>query len=164
MSKIEISVLRQNNHRRIIMKVAIGCDPNALGLKEQLITYIEKLGHTIIDYGSDDPIYANTAIRVAEDVASGKVTRGILICGTGIGMGIAANKVNGAYAAMVNNIYQAQRAQLSNNANIITLGSQVIGVELAKSLIKEYLSNSFDRESRSRPKVDRIVQYENQKK
>lgn len=70
-----------------------------------------------------------------------KIARGILICGTGIGVSIAANKVPGAYAALVNNVYQAQRAQLSNNANIITLGAQVTGIELAKCLVKEYLSN-----------------------
>ena len=69
-----------------------------------------------------------------------KIARGILICGTGIGVSIAANKVPGAYAALVNNVYQAQRAQLSNNANIITLGAQVTGIELAKCLVKEYLS------------------------
>ena len=65
-----------------------------------------------------------------------KIARGILICGTGIGVSIAANKVPGAYAALVNNVYQAQRAQLSNNANIITLGAQVTGIELAKCLVK----------------------------
>ena len=73
-----------------------------------------------------------------------KIARGILICGTGIGVSIAANKVPGAYAALVNNVYQAQRAQLSNNANIITLGAQVTGIELAKCLVKEYLSVTFD--------------------
>lgn len=81
-----------------------------------------------------------------------KIARGILICGTGIGVSIAANKVPGAYAALVNNVYQAQRAQLSNNANIITLGAQVTGIELAKCLVKEYLSVTFDPESRSMPK------------
>ena len=142
------------------MKIAFGCDPNASEYKKILLPYVEQLGHECIDYGSDDPIYANTAICVAEDVASGKADRGILICGTGIGVSIAANKVKGAYAALVNNIYQAQRAQLSNNANIITLGAQVTGIELAKCLIKEYLGCSFDPDSRSAPKVKRIVDYE----
>jgi ribose 5-phosphate isomerase B len=142
------------------MKVAVGCDPNAVEFKEKLIPYIESLGHTCVDYGSDDPIYANTAIKVAEDVAAGKCDRGVLICGTGIGMSIAANKVKGAYAALVNDIYQAQRAQLSNNANIITMGAQVIGIELAKCLVKEYLSLTYDPNSRSKDKVERIISYE----
>lgn len=142
------------------MKIAIGCDPNALQYKEILKPYIENLGHQCVDYGSNDPIYANTAIAVAKDVASGKADRGVLICGTGIGVSIAANKVKGAYAALVNNVYQAQRAQLSNNANIITMGAQVIGIELAKCLVKEYLGVDFDPNSRSYPKVERIKVYE----
>lgn len=142
------------------MRIAIGCDPNAADFKEKLIPFILKLGNEIIDYGSDDPIYANTAIKVAVDVVNGKCDRGILICGTGIGVSIAANKVKGAYAALVNNMYQAQRARLSNNANIITLGAQVTGIELAKCLVQTYLGLEFDSNSRSAPKVERIVQYE----
>ncbi|MCI8637825.1 MAG: RpiB/LacA/LacB family sugar-phosphate isomerase [Coprococcus sp.] len=145
------------------MKIAIGCDPNATEYKKVLIPFIEGLGHECVDFGSDDPIYANTAVRLAESVAAGECERGILICGTGIGVSIAANKVKGAYAALVNNVYQAQRAQLSNNANIITMGSQVTGIELAKCLVKEYLGLTYDPNSRSAPKVARIVEYENEK-
>lgn len=145
------------------MKIAIGCDPNATDYKKVLIPFIEGLGHECVDFGSDDPIYANTAVRLAKSVAAGECERGILICGTGIGVSIAANKVKGAYAALVNNVYQAQRAQLSNNANIITMGSQVTGIELAKCLVKEYLGLTYDPNSRSAPKVARIVEYENEK-
>lgn len=146
------------------MKIAIGCDPNATDLKEKIKKLIESLGHEITDYGSDDAIYANVAIALAADVAAGKHDRGILICGTGIGMSIAANKVKGAYAALITDIYQAQRASLSNNANIITLGAFVTGVELAKALVKEYLSLSFDPESSSAPKVNRITMYDKEGK
>ena len=142
------------------MKIAIGCDPNAEAFKQQLIPYIESLGHTVEDFGSDDVIYANAAIRVGEAVAAKQFDRGILICGTGIGISIAANKVKGAYCALVSDVYQAQRAQLSNNANLIAMGSQVLGIELAKCLAKEYLSNTFDPASRSLPKVARITAYE----
>ena len=142
------------------MKIAIGCDPNASKYKLELIEYVKNLGHEVIDYGSDDPIYANVAIEVSKDVAAGKCHRGILLCGTGIGVSISANKVKGAYAACINNIYQAQRAALSNNANIITIGSQVIGLELAKCFVKEYLSLEYDPASRSAPKVDAIVKIE----
>lgn len=142
------------------MKIAIGCDPNAEEFKKQLIPFIEAMGIDVTDFGSDDPIYANTAIRVATAVANKEYDRGILVCGTGIGVCIAANKVKGAYAALVNNVYQAQRAQLSNNANIITMGAQVTGIELAKCMVKEYLNNSFDPNSRSAPKVERILEYE----
>ena len=142
------------------MKIAIGCDPNATELKYTLIPYVESLGHEVSDLGSDDPIYANTAIHLAEAVAAGSYDRGILICGTGLGVSIAANKVKGAYAACISDVYQAQRAELSNHANIITLGAQVIGPELAKCLVKEYLSVTFDPHSRSREKIQRIHDYE----
>jgi len=142
------------------MKVAIGCDPNASDMKYSLISFIQSLGFQVVDYGSTDPIYANVAISLAEDVVNGICEKGILICGTGIGVSIAANKVKGAYAACVSDIYQAQRAILSNNANIITLGSQVIGIESAKCLVREFLSLKFDVSSRSAPKVSRIREFE----
>lgn len=142
------------------MRVAIGCDPNAMDFKKQLIPFIEGLGHEVVDFGSDDPIYANTAVRLGKAVAAKEFDRGVLICGTGIGVCIAANKVKGVYAALLNDVYQAQRAQLSNNANVVTLGSQVIGIELAKCLVKEYLNNTFDISSRSAPKVRAIIEFE----
>lgn len=142
------------------MKIAIGNDPNAKELKEIIIRYVESLGHECLDFGGEDLIYANVAIKVAEEVAIGNYDRGILICGTGIGMCIAANKVKGAYAALVNNVYQAQRAQLSNKANIITLGAQVIGSEVAKMIISEYLNCEFDQKSPSFKKIVRIIEYE----
>ena len=142
------------------MNIAIGCDPNAVEFKNALIPLILELGHECKDFGSDDPVYANVAIDVAEAVAAGKYDRGILICGTGIGVCIAANKVKGAYAAPVNNIYQAKRAQLSNNANIITMGAQVTGIELGKCFVEAYLSVSYEDNPRSAPKVSRIVEYE----
>ena len=144
------------------MKIACGCDPNATEFKLQLMDYVKGLGHEVADFGSDDPIYANTAIEVAQAVAGGKYDRGIVVCGTGIGVSIAANKVKGAYAACVHDVYQAQRAELSNHANIITMGSQVIGIQLAKELVKEYLSVEWDPNCRSVDKVQRIVDFENE--
>ena len=142
------------------MLLAFGCDPNAIELKKILMEYAASLGHTVKDYGSEDAIYANVAVQVARDVAAGKCERGVLVCGTGIGVAIAANKVKGAYAANLNDIYQAQRAALSNNANIVTFGSQVMGSEAAKCMLKEYLSNTYDPNSRSGKKVERICEYE----
>ena len=144
------------------MKIAFGCDPNATEFKLQLMDYVKGLGHEVADFGSDDPIYANTAIEVAQAVAGGKYDRGIVVCGTGIGVSIAANKVKGAYEACIHDVYQAQRAELSNHANIITMGSQVIGIQLAKELVKEYLSVEWDPNCRSVDKVQRIVDFENE--
>lgn len=145
------------------MKIVVGCDPNAESFKKILIPYIENLGHEVTDYGSEDVVYANTAIRVGEAVAGKKFDRGILICGTGIGVSIAANKVKGVYCALVTNIYQAQRAQLSNSANVIALGAQTLGIEVAKCLVREYLSNVYDPNSRSAQKIARIMEYEEEK-
>ena len=91
------------------MKIVIGCDPNAQEAKEKIIKYIEKNGYgEVTDFGSEDPIYANVAIKVAEAVAAKEFDRGILICGTGIGVSLAANKVKGAYAALAADVYSAE--------------------------------------------------------
>lgn len=142
------------------MKIAVGCDPNAEQFKQNMISYIQSLGHEVKDFGSDDIIYAHTACAVAEAVAAHQFDRGILFCGTGIGVMLAANKVKGAYAANVTNVYAAKRACLSNNCNIITLGSQVTGDMLAKELIAAYLDCSYVYNDRSGKKVDAIVEYE----
>lgn len=143
-----------------IMKIAFGSDPNAAELKHILMDYTQSLGHEVSDLGSDDVVYANVAFTVAEAVVAGEYDRGVVICGTGIGISISANKVKGAYCALVSDAYQAERAQLSNNANLIALGAQVTGPELAKLLVRTYLANTFDPNSRSKPKVDRISDYE----
>lgn len=144
------------------MKIAVGCDPNAEAYKQEMIEFIKSLGHEVTDFGSDDVIYAHVAIRVAEAVAAKEYDRGVLFCGTGIGVMLAANKVKGAYAANVNNVYSAQRACLSNNCNIITLGSQVTGNMLGKELIEAYLGCAYEYNERSGKKVDAIVDYEQQ--
>jgi ribose 5-phosphate isomerase B len=140
-------------------KVAIGCDPNASELKEAVKKHLTDLGYEWEDYGSDDPIYANVAIQVAEAVAAGKHDRGILICGTGIGVCIAANKVPGAYAALCSDPYSTERSRKSNNANIMTLGAQVMGVELAKTLVTIWMNSEYTPGGRSEPKIQRICDY-----
>lgn len=141
------------------MNIAIGCDPNAASLKRVLIEHIEELGHACQDYGSDDPIYANVAIEVGEAVAAGKNDRGILLCGTGVGVCIAASKVPGVYAATCQDPYSAERSVLSNNANILALGAQVVGSELAKSLVTIWLNVKYIPGGRSEPKIQRIYEY-----
>jgi ribose 5-phosphate isomerase B len=143
--------------------IAIGCDPNAASLKELLKKHLKELGFESEDYGSDDTVYANVAFKVAEAVAAGKHDRGILICGTGIGMSIAANKVPGAYAALVSDAYSAERAAKSNNANIITLGAFTIGVETAKLLVKVWMQSQWTPGTASEPKVQRYMAYDKQR-
>ncbi|MEA4933617.1 MAG: RpiB/LacA/LacB family sugar-phosphate isomerase [Lawsonibacter sp.] len=141
------------------MKLAIGCDPNAEELKLHLIELCRVLGHEVTDFGSDDPIYANTAIAVGEAVAAGTYDRGILVCGTGIGMSIAANKVQGVYAALLTDVYSAQRAVLSNDSNLACLGAFTIGEKLAEELVKVWLSCKFTPNCSSQPKVNRYREY-----
>ncbi len=143
--------------------IALGWDPNAKEMKEAVKKVLLETGYQVEEYGSEDPIYANVAFRVAEAVAAGKHERGILICGTGIGMSIAANKVMGAYAALVSDAYSAERAALSNDANIITLGAQTLGIEHAKALVKIWMQNYYKLGSRSEPKVNRIKEYDRER-
>mgnify|MGYP001064513787 CR=1 FL=1 len=143
--------------------IAIGSDHAGVKQKKELIEFLEAKGEEVCDLGCfseesvDYPVYSK---KVVKEILEGRCDRGILICGTGIGVCIAANKVKGVYAALLNNVYQAERAQLSNNANVITLGAQVTGIELGKCLVREYLANTYDSASRSGPKVQAIVEYE----
>ena len=143
------------------MKIAIGCDPNAQAAKEALIKYIEAKGYgKVTDFGSEDPIYGHTAFAVAEAVAAKKYDRGILLCGTGIGVSIAANKVKGAYAALISDVYSAQRARLSNDANIACMGAFTTGNKVRELLVDAFLGNEFVPGCSSQPKVDAYVEYD----
>lgn len=143
------------------MKIAIGCDPNAQSAKDELIKHIEDMGYAeVTDFGSDDPIYANTAIQLAKAVAARTYDRGILICGTGIGVCIAANKVKGAYAALLSDVYSAKRARLSNDANIACMGAFTVGSKVREELTDTFLSHEFSPGSPSQDKVDAFIAYE----
>jgi ribose 5-phosphate isomerase B len=127
--------------------IAIGCDEAGLSLKERLVLELRAAGHAVCDYGCSptDPIdYPEVALVVAEAIARGDHERGILICGTGIGMSIVANKVPGVYAAQVHDPYSAERARKSNNAQVMTLGARVVGPELASSLVRTWLQSEFE--------------------
>lgn len=143
------------------MKIAIGCDPNAQQAKEDMIRFInEKEYGEVTDFGSDDEIYANVAFQVAHAVASGEYDRGILICGTGIGVSLAANKVRGAYAALLSDVYSAKRARLSNDANIACMGAFTVGSKLREELVDAFLTNEFVPGCSSQPKVDAVRAYD----
>lgn len=141
-------------------KVAIGCDPNATEMKKEIIEELEGLGFEVKDFGAADPIYANVVIEVSEAVARGDYYRGVVLCGTGIGASISANKVPGAYCALVTDAYQAERAALSNNANIVAIGAQVTGNKSARKLINTWFQYEYKPGGRSEPKIQRIIDYE----
>lgn len=143
--------------------IAIGADDAAIELKNVIVAFLQQRDIPITDYaaGSDKaPIgYPDIAFQVAQAIKEGKHQRGILLCGTGIGMSIVANKVPGIRAAQCHDTYSAQRARKSNDAQIITLGARVIGPELAKSIVEAWLSSEFEGGG-SAPKVARIGYYE----
>lgn len=146
------------------MKVGFGADENAVDFKDHLKKYAEELGYEVVDFGyfKDQPVdYPSIAFEVASAIKEKKIERGILCCGTGIGMAISANKVSDIRAAQLVDMYSAQRAQLSNNAQIGTFGAFVQGVEPAKLLMKEYLANHFESGTRSERKIQQITDYEN---
>jgi D-erythrulose 4-phosphate isomerase len=131
------------------MKIAIGGDSAGAPLIDIIGKHLAtKPGITVADLspGKDNSkeFYANTAERVAMAVAAGTYDRGILACGTGIGVAISANKVPGIRAAQTHDTYSAERAAKSNNAHIITMGARVIGPELAKSIVDAWLASEFD--------------------
>jgi ribose 5-phosphate isomerase B len=137
----------------------VGCDPNASTLKREIVEELKELGHEVTDFGSEDPIYANVVIDVGEAVAKGDFERGVVLCGTGVGASIAANKVPGVYCALVTDVYQAERAALSNNANVLALGAQVTGPKSARVLVRTWMANTYVPGGRSEPKIRRIVDY-----
>jgi ribose 5-phosphate isomerase B len=144
------------------MAIAIGCDEAAFDLKETLKKHLTDLGHEVADYGTHEGkpvLYPDIAIAVAEDVAAGKHHRAVLLCGTGIGMAISANKVPGIRAAQAHDTYSAERARKSNDAQIITIGARVVGPELARSIVNAWLASEYEA-GRSAAKVDRITAYE----
>ncbi|MDR2910230.1 MAG: RpiB/LacA/LacB family sugar-phosphate isomerase [Bacteroidales bacterium] len=141
------------------MTVAIGCDPNASSLKVIIIDQLEKMGYSVNDFGSEDPIYAKVAIDVGEAVAENKFDRGILLCGTGIGMCIAANKVPGVFAALCADTYSAERSIKSNNANVLAIGAFTTGTEVAKQIVKTWMESTWQTGTTSEPKVAYFVEY-----
>jgi ribose 5-phosphate isomerase B len=144
------------------MKIAIGSDEAGYELKELVRKYLVDLNHEVEDFGTFDDrpvLYPDIAFAVAEQVAAGRFQRAILMCGTGIGMSICANKVPGVRAAQAHDTYSAERARKSNDAQVLAMGARVVGPELAKSIVKAWLESEFE-PARSGPKVERIKAYE----
>ena len=144
------------------MKIAIGSDEAGYELKELVRKYLVDLNHEVEDFGTFDDrpvLYPDIAFAVAEQVAAGRFQRAILMCGTGIGMSICANKVPGVRAAQAHDTYSAERARKSNDAQVLAIGARVVGPELAKSIVKAWLESEFE-PARSGPKLERIKAYE----
>ena len=145
------------------MKIAFGCDHAAVEMKKELITYMEEKGHTCLDLSPLAPgekaDYPVSARAVALAVLSGEADKGVLLCGTGIGMCIAANKFPGIRAAHCSDPYSARLTVMHNDANVIAMGARVIGPELAKMILDEFFDASFEG-GRHQRRVDMIADIE----
>lgn len=141
------------------MEIVIGSDHFGYTLKEQLISELVVLGHQPVDLGcdgvTDEVDYPDVAATLAQKIAAGEFQRGILVCGTGIGMAMAANKVPGVRAACCHDTYSAERARKSNDAQVLCLGEQVIGPALARDVLVRWLESEFGG-GRSTRKVEKI--------
>jgi len=146
------------------MKIAIGCDEAAYALKVEIMKHLDSKGIAYEDFGAgkgEVVLYPEVAYKAADAVASGEFDRGILVCGTGIGMAICANKVPGIRAAVCHDPFSTERSRKSNDAQIMCMGERVIGVELAKYLVDIWLECDFAGGG-SAPKVDLINELERQ--
>jgi len=141
-------------------KIVLGSDHFGLPLKNVVRDYLIEKGYKVDDIGvhTDDPVdYPDVGEALAETVSEGTYDRGVLICGTGAGMAIVANKIPGVRAVCVHDAFTAERARASNNAQVITMGSQIIGPAVAKKLIDIWLDSEFQG-NRSAPKIAKINQ------
>ncbi len=144
-------------------KIGIGADDAALELKQTLVEHLKEKGYEVQDYSppskeeaqSAEVDYPDVAVEVAEAVARGEHERAILVCGTGVGMSITANKVPGVRAAQCHDVFSAERARKSNDAQVLTMGQRVIGPELAKTIVDAWLESEFGGGSSAR-KVEKM--------
>lgn len=144
------------------MKIAVGSDEVGYEYKEEIKRYLISKGYEVFDcgvYDKNPSLYPDTAIKVCNKILSRECDRGILICGTGIGMAISANKVPGIRAAVCHDIFSTRRSRMSNDAQIMCIGARIIGLELAKFLVDEWLKCEFSGGD-SAKKVEKIKYYE----
>ena len=144
------------------MKIAIGCDHGAFELKQEIIKFLESENHEVKDFGTytkDSCDYPDIALPVAEAVAAKEYEFGILVCGTGIGIGIAANKVPGIRAALCSDTFSAHATREHNNANILTMGQRVVGGGLALDIVKTFITSEFEGD-RHQNRIDKITSIE----
>ena len=144
------------------MKIAIASDHGGYDYKQELIPYIESLGHQVLDLGCHGPAsvdYPDYGIPCAQAVARGAADRGGVICGTGIGISISANKVPGIRCALCTDPVMARLTREHNDANMLAMGGRIIGIELAKGIVQVFLSTEFSG-GRHKTRIDKIAQYE----
>jgi ribose 5-phosphate isomerase B len=147
------------------MKIAIGVDHGGWSLKQAIVDELNKQGHTVVDCGAreydktDD--YPDAARQVGKTVQRGDAERGILICGSGVGVAIAANKVRGIRACLCHDTYSAHQGVEHDNMNVLCLGARIIGDELAREIVRSFLSAKFDTSERFQRRLNKVIEIEN---
>ena len=148
------------------MKIGIGNDHSAVEMKREVMKFLQDLGYEVVNYGTDStescnyPVYGE---KVARAVVAKEVDLGIVICGTGVGISLAANKVKGIRAVVCSEPYSARLSRQHNNTNILAFGARVVGIELAKMIIEEWLNAEFEG-GRQQERVNMIMDIENREK
>jgi ribose 5-phosphate isomerase B len=148
------------------MRIAIACDHAGFPLKAAVIETVQAAGHTVLDLGTHntDPVdYPDYAEKAGRALQRGEADRAILLCGSGVGACIAANKMKGVYACLCHDTYSAHQGVEHDNMNALCLGGRIIGVELVKEIVRAFLSVEFSSEERHRRRVGKILQLESEK-
>ena len=146
------------------MKIAVACDHAGYHLKETIINTIKLAGHDVIDLGTHSTAsvdYPDFALKLGKSIQNNNAERGVLICGSGVGACIAANKIKGVYAAICHDTYSAHQGVEHDDMNVLCLGSRIIGQELAKEIVKAFLNAAFSSDERHLRRVSKYKQLEN---
>ena len=146
------------------MKISLACDHGALALKQAVRKHLEDLGHEVTDFGTFTPDscdYSDYGILAAKAVASGQCERGVLLCTTGIGMSMTANKIRGIRCALLSDLMSARLTRQHNNANMIAMGAAVVGEMLALEILDVFLTTEFQG-GRHQRRIDKIMALENE--
>ena len=148
------------------MKIAVAADHNGYDLKNLIYNLMSDAGHEVTDVGPHevDPLddYPDYAKPLAEGVSTGKYDRGIMVCGSGVGASVAANKVKGVRAAVCHDIYSAHQGVEHDDMNVLCLGSRIVGLEVAKELVKAFLTAEYTHEERHQRRLEKVISMENQ--
>jgi RpiB/LacA/LacB family sugar-phosphate isomerase len=145
------------------MIIVLGSDHAGFQLKQQLLAFVRELGHEVVDVGTDSQApadYPDFARAVGEAVVSQRAQRGILLCGSGAGAAIAANKIRGVRAALAHDHYTAHQAVEHDDANVLVLGARIVGLAVAQELVEAFLGAQFTREERHQRRLDKVLQIE----
>ena len=145
------------------MKIAIGCDHGALALKEKIVAHLNRQGHEVSDFGTytaDSCDYPDFAAAAARAVADGRCERGIVLCTTGIGVSISANKIDGIRCALLSDSWTAKMTRLHNDTNMMAMGAGVVGENLALEIVDTWLNTEFSGEARHQRRIDKMMALE----